>query len=104
MAKLHNVVTMLNNERRKLEGQAQGITQAIAALTNHRGGSKRNRLSFAARQRIAQAQRERWAKVRAEKEPKKAKSAAWTPARRRAYSLRMKRQQKKLQRARGLVA
>jgi hypothetical protein len=73
---MQSVVSQLQKERKRLEGELHRITDALSAFGNvYMRGSKsksvstrkKRTISAAGRRRIAAAQRARWAKVRAAK-------------------------------------
>ena len=69
---MQSVVTQLQKERRRLEGELHRVTAALTAFGNvymrgSKSTAKKRTISAAGRKRIAAAQRARWAKVRAAK-------------------------------------
>ena len=74
---MQSVVSELQQERRRLEGELRRITTALAAFGNvYMHGSqpkaavatrKKRTISAAGRKRIAAAQRARWAKIKGQK-------------------------------------
>jgi hypothetical protein len=79
MPNLSSVLHQLQQERRRLTSQLEGLSSALSALGAV--GRRRIRMSVAGRARIAAAQRLRWAKVKGKKVV-----AAPTPKRRRMSS------------------
>lgn len=78
MDSLNQIISDLQSENRRLEGELKRVRGAIAVLRKLNGNSgtgkgsvttfrPRRQLSVAARKRIAQAQRIRWAKWKAKK-------------------------------------
>jgi len=76
MANLNQIITDLQSENKRLEGELKQVRGALTVLrklgsNGLKGGiarlGKRRRLSAAARKRIADAQRARWAKWKAKK-------------------------------------
>ena len=78
MANLNQIITDLQNENKRLEGELKQVRGALIVLRklNLSGNGsrsaigklvRRRRLSPAARKRIADAQRARWAKWKAKK-------------------------------------
>jgi hypothetical protein len=73
MADLDAVLEQLKKERERAVGELRQLEKVIAELSKVTArslpasyGSRKRRLSSAARERIAAAQRARWAKVRAQ--------------------------------------
>ena len=69
---MQSVVSQLQKERRRLEGELHRVTAALTAfgkdyLRAGKSGRNKRTISAAGRKRIAAAQRARWAKVRAAK-------------------------------------
>jgi hypothetical protein len=72
---MQSVVSQLQKERNRLEGELHRVTAALTAFGNaylrgakaKAGGRKTRTISAAGRRRIAAAQRKRWAKIRAAK-------------------------------------
>ena len=69
---MQSVVSQLQKERRRLEGELHRVTAALTAfgkvyLRTGRSGHKKRTISAAGRNRIAAGQRARWAKVKAAK-------------------------------------
>ena len=77
MPNFSSVLNQLQQERRRLTSQLEGLSNALSALGAI--GRRRARVSAAGRARIAAAQRLRWAKV-------KGKKAATPKAKRRRMS------------------
>jgi len=75
MDNLNQIISDLQSENKRLEGELKRVRGAIAVLRKLNGTSKasvtmfrpRRQLSAAARKRIAQAQKIRWAKWKAKK-------------------------------------
>lgn len=75
MDNLSQIISDLQSENRRLEGELKRVRGAIAVLRKLNGGAKgpivgfraKRQLSAAARKRIAQAQKIRWAKWKAKK-------------------------------------
>ena len=73
MSNVTQVLTNLQDERKRMQQELRGLDQAIGVLKRLVGRSQagptapKRRLSLAARRRIAAAQRLRWAKVRQQK-------------------------------------
>ena len=65
MPNLSSVLGQLQQERRRLTAQLEGLSNALSALGAI--GRRRARISAAGRARIAAAQRLRWAKVKGKK-------------------------------------
>ncbi len=65
MANLSSVLNQLQQERRRLTSQLEGLSNALSALEEI--GRRRARISAAGRARIAAAQRLRWSKVKGKK-------------------------------------
>jgi hypothetical protein len=69
---MQSVVSQLQKERTRLEGELHRVTAALTAfgkvyLRAGKSTRKKTTISAAGRKRIAAAQRARWAKVRAAK-------------------------------------
>jgi hypothetical protein len=69
---MQSVVSQLQKERTRLEGELHRVTAALTAfgqvyLQGSKGTRTRRTMSAAGRKRIAAAQRARWAKIRAKK-------------------------------------
>lgn len=73
MENLNQIISDLQSENKRLEGELKRVRGAIAVLRKLNGKSgltvlkARRQLSVAARKRIAQAQKIRWAKWKAKK-------------------------------------
>ncbi|HEY6182075.1 MAG TPA: hypothetical protein VIW67_07510 [Terriglobales bacterium] len=75
MDNLSQIISNLQSENKRLEGELKRVRGAIAVLRKLGGGTKgsvvgfrvKRQLSAAARKRIAQAQKIRWAKWKAKK-------------------------------------
>ena len=75
MDNLNQIISNLQSENKRLEGELKRVRGAIAVLRKLGGGTKgsvvgfrvKRQLSAAARKRIAQAQKIRWAKWKAKK-------------------------------------
>ena len=102
MANLSSVLNQLQQERRRLTSQLEGLSNALSALGAI--GRRRVRMSAAGRARIAAAQRLRWAKVKGKKvavipTPKRRRMSASAIARIRAAQkkrwTKWRKQQKK---------
>ena len=75
MDNLSQIISNLQSENKRLEGELKRVRGAIAVLRKLGGGTKgsvvgfrvKRQLSAAARKRLAQAQKIRWAKWKAKK-------------------------------------
>ena len=73
MENLNQIISNLQSENKRLEGELKRVRGAISVLRKLNGNSAitglkpRRELSVAARKRIAQAQKIRWAKWKAKK-------------------------------------